>query len=337
MTRKPLMKTALRLAWLLFLLLCIVAAVFYYDPLWVRDQQTRYKLWRHGAHSRYLVAGGHRLHYYEVPPSDGSAGTPLLLIHGLGDHAEAWAPQIPALAAAGFHVYVPDLLGYGRSDKPYITYSIPAEVSAVVDFMHAVGLQRADVAGWSMGGWIAAELTVNHSTLVDRLVLEDSAGIRFDAHFPRTLFTPTDETGLHRLMEMLSSRPAAMPHFVARAALRKLGRGGRVVRSSMDSMEAGKDLLDGRLGAIQQPTLIVWGSEDRLLPISTGLQMHRDIPNSVFATITGCGHLAPSECSGPVLDATIPFLKANPPMRRGEESLPGNPPATPRRMPEPPK
>jgi len=331
------MKIALRLAWLLFVLLCVVAAVFYYDPLWVRDEHVRYSLWRLGAHSNYLEAGGHRLHFYEVPPSDGSTGTPLLLIHGLGDHAEAWAPQIPALAAAGFHLYVPDLLGYGRSDKPDITYSIPVEVSTIVDFMRGVGLNHADVAGWSMGGWIAAELTLDHPAVVDRLVLEDSAGMRFDAQFPRTVFTPTDEAGLHRLMELLSPRPAVMPHFVARAALRKVARGSRVVQSSMDSMRTGKDLLDGRLGAIQQPTLIVWGSEDRLLPISTGLQMHREIPNSLFATITGCGHLAPSECAGPVLEATIPFLKANPAMPRGEETVPGTTPSTPLKLPEPPK
>jgi pimeloyl-ACP methyl ester carboxylesterase len=331
------MKIAIRLAWLLFVLLCIVAGVFYYDPLWVRDQQIRYHLWRAGAHSKYVVAGGHRLHYYEALPLDGSPGTPLLLIHGLGDRAEAWAPQIPTLARAGFHVYAPDLLGYGRSDKPDITYSIPVEVSTAADFMHAVGLQRADVAGWSMGGWIAAELTLDHPALVDRLILEDSAGIRFNATFPRDLFVPTDEAGLKRLMEMLSPRPAAMPHFVARAALRKLARGRRVVQSSMDSMETGADLLDNRLTAISQPTLIIWGSEDRLLPISIGLEMHREIPNSVFATITGCGHLAPSECAHPVLDATIQFLKANPPMPRGEETLPGTTPTSPKKLPQPPE
>jgi pimeloyl-ACP methyl ester carboxylesterase len=331
------MKIAIRLAWLLFTLLCIVAGVFYYDPLWVHEEQIRYHLWREGAHSKYVVVDGHRIHYFEASPSDGSPGTPLLLIHGLGDRAEAWAPQIPTLTAAGFHVYAPDLLGYGRSDKPDITYSIPVEVATMTDFMHAINLQHADIAGWSMGGWVAAELTLDHPTLVDRLILEDSAGIRFKATFPRTLFTPTDEAGLKQLMEALSPRPQALPHFVVRATLRKLASMGRVVQSSMDSMESGTDLLDKRLSAIQQPTLIIWGSEDRLLPISTGLQMHEAIPNSVFATISGCGHLAPKECAGPVLDATIQFLKANPPMPRGEETLPGTTPPTPAKLPQTPQ
>jgi pimeloyl-ACP methyl ester carboxylesterase len=331
------MKTAIRLAWLLFILLCIIAGTFYYDPIWVNEQHIRYRLWREGAHSNNVLVDGHRIHYFESEPPDGSPRTPLVLIHGLGDRAEAWAPQIATLTAAGFHVYAPDLLGYGRSDKPDITYSIPVEVSTITDFMHAVGLQRANLAGWSMGGWIAAELTLEHPALVDRLILEDSAGIRFEARFPRTLFTPTDEAGLKQLMEALSPRPQALPHFVARATLRKFARMSRVVQSSMDSMQSGTDLLDNRLSAIQQPTLIIWGDEDRLLPISTGLQMHEAIPNSVFATITGCGHLAPKECAHPVLDATIQFLKANPPMSRGEETLPGTTPPTPAKLPPAPQ
>ena len=327
------MKVAIRLAWLLFLLLCIVAGTFYYNPVWVNEEYIRFNLWRHGAHSRYVEVDGHHIHYFEA---GAGSGTPLVLIHGLGDRGEAWAAQIPALASAGFHVYVPDLLGYGRSDKPDVTYSIPVEVSTIYDFMHSVRLQHADVAGWSMGGWIAAELTLDHPAAVDRLILEDSAGIRFQAKFPRNLFTPTDEAGLRELQEWLSPRPIQMPPYVARAAIRRLQNQAQIVQSSLDSMQTGKDLLDNRLTAIQQPTLIVWGDADRLLPISTGQEMHREIPNSVLATITGCGHLAPRECASPVLDATIPFLKANPPMPRGEETFAGATPSSPKRLPEPP-
>lgn len=329
------MKIAIRLAWLLFFLLCLVAGVFYFDPLWVSDQLTALQLWREGVHSGYITANGHRLHYLEARPPGGSPGVPLVLIHGLGDRAESWSPQIATLAAAGFHVYAPDLLGYGRSDKPDTTCSIPVETAALTGFLHAVNIGHADITGWSMGGWIAAELTLEHPELVDRLILEDSAGIRFQTTFARNLFTPTDEAGLHRLMAMLSPRPRTMPPFVARAALRRLQRNARVTQGSMDSMQSGADLLDNRLGAIRQPTLILWGDQDQLLPIATGLEMHREIPNSVFATVTGCGHLAPSECWGPVVKATIEFLNAAPPMRRGEITLPGYPSSTPRQTTQP--
>jgi pimeloyl-ACP methyl ester carboxylesterase len=77
----------------------------------------------------------------------------------------------------------------------------------------------------------------------------------------------------------------------------------------MDSMLAGADLLDARLSQIAKPTLILWGAEDKLIPIEVGETMHRDIPGSVFEVVPGCGHLAPAECPKPVLAATITFLK----------------------------
>lgn len=318
------MKLILRIAAALLLIAFVAGATFYWDPLGFNDQQIRYHLWRSHVRSEYIRVDGHRLHYFEAVPSDGSPGIPLLLIHGLGSRGEDWSPMIPTLAAKGFHVYVPDLLGYGRSAKPNVAFSIPLEETVVVDFMHAVHLNHADLDGWSMGGWIAAKLALDHPTLVDRLILDDSAGLTYAPPFARNAFGPTDTAGLARLFDLLTPKPPTLPDFVERATLRKIARGHRIVQSSMDSMLAGTDLLDGTLKNITQPTLIVWGTEDKLIPISIGETMHRDIPNSVFAGIQGCGHLAPGECAVPVLAATINFLKAQPPPQGGQQILRGN-------------
>src|ERR1700722_18631757 len=122
------MKLSLRVV--AFLLLVVVAAglIFYRYPLWVADQHTRFHLWRDGVKSEYVEAGGYRLHYFEAGPAD---GTPLVLGHGLGARGEDWAPLIPRLAAKGFHVWVPDLLGYGRSPRPNVDYSISLEEKTV--------------------------------------------------------------------------------------------------------------------------------------------------------------------------------------------------------------
>jgi pimeloyl-ACP methyl ester carboxylesterase len=319
------MKVLLRIAALVVVLALAAAFVFYWDPLWVNDQHIRFQLWRANVRSEYVMAGGHRLHYFEAAPTDGSPGVPLVLIHGLGSRAEDWAPMIPTLAANGFHVYAPDLLGFGRSARPDVPYSIPLEEGVLVGFMHSVGLTHADLDGWSMGGWIAAKLALDQPAMVDRLVVNDSAGIKFQPSFARDSFVPTDAAALTRLVAFLTPMPRPLPGFVVRATLRKIARGGRIVQMSMDSMESGADLLDARLGSITQPTLIVWGTEDKLIPISVGQAMHRGIPNSVFEAIAGCGHLAPGECPAPVLAGTIEFLKAQPPMPRGERTLPGNP------------
>ncbi len=68
----------------------------------------------------------------------------------------------------------------------------------MTEFMQAVGLTRADVGGWSMGGWIAMKLALDHPELVDRLVVYDSAGIYFPATFGADLFVPADAAGVKR-------------------------------------------------------------------------------------------------------------------------------------------
>jgi pimeloyl-ACP methyl ester carboxylesterase len=314
------MKLALRVVALLVLVVVVAGLVFYRYPIWVADQQLRFHLWRAGVKSEYVEAGGYRLHYFEASPVSG--GTPLILIHGLGARGEDWAAMMPALAKSGFHIYVPDLLGYGRSPKPDVDYSISLEEQTVAQFMQAVHVPRADVGGWSMGGWIAMKLALDHPEMVDRLVIYDSAGTYFPATFGPELFTPTDVAGVKKLYGMLSPRPYGLPNFASEAAVRKLQGNAWVLRRSMASMVNGRDLLDFRLHNIDQPMLIVWGADDELIPLSVGEKIHKGVPQSVLDIIAGCGHLAPAECARPATEGTVEFLRAEPPMLGGEKTFP---------------
>jgi len=316
------MKVALRVLGLLVVLVLVAGSVFYFNPLWVADLQTRVQLWREGVKSEYVEAGGYRLHYFEARPAQGD-GTPLLLVHGLGARGEDWSKMIPAMAAKGFHVYAPDLPGYGRSSKPAdASYSIAMEEAAVVSFMQAMHVARADVGGWSMGGWVAMKLTLDHPEMVDRLVVYDSAGVYFPASFGPELFVPSDAPGVTRLLKILSPHPRTMPDFVVRDVLRKMERNGWVILRSMSAMVGGRDLLDFRLHEIHQPTLVVWGGDDELIPLNVGRKIHAGVPNSALDVVEGCGHLAPLECWQPVVEATDAFLKAQPPMQGGEKTFP---------------
>ena len=316
------MKIVARLLLGLLVLLLIAGFVVYRYPLWLATEHTRFGLWRAGVKSRSVMVGGYHVHYLEAAATDGSRGTPLLLVHGIGARSEDWAPMIPAFAARGFHVYAPDLLGYGRSAHPDIAYSISEEEQMVSQFLAAVGLSHADVIGWSMGGWIAAKLTLDHPGLVDRLVLYDSAGIRFAADYDATLFTPDTVEGMDRLAAKLSPKPVHLPNFLAEAAVRRLQANAWVLRRNLQSMLSGVDLLDNRLSALGKPTLIVWGAQDELIPVSAGEAIHREIPGSVLALEPGCGHLAPAQCTAPILAATVRFLRAQPAIRGGETTLP---------------
>ena len=292
-------------------------------PLWLAVESVRFHLWRSGTRSRYIEVSGQRLHYFEAAPPDGTPGVPLVLVHGLGARSEDWAPMIPTLAASGFHVYAPDLLGYGRSARPAdADFGIGLEEGVVAGFLHAVGLTHASVAGWSMGGWITMKLALDHPDLVDRVVIYDSAGVYFQAAYDFSVFTPTDAAGVQKLLALLMPRPPALPAFVMRDAVRTLGQNAWVVHRSVAAMTSGRELLDFRLYALRQPMLIVWGEQDSLIPPSAGQAIHRLVPGSVLALEPGCGHLAPAQCATPILKETIAFLRSEPPMRGGEITLP---------------
>lgn len=305
-------RAALRKISALLLLLVIAGGLtFYVEPLWVNDQIIRAKLWRQGVHSKYVDVNGYSIHYFEAGQTN-STGTPIVLIHGIGSRGEEWAPLIPALMAQGFHVYVPDLLGYGRSPKPDVDYSISLQESIVLKFMENLHLQPANVGGWSMGGWIALKLALDHPDVVNRLIVYDAAGTYFPPTFDASLFLPTDAASFAALRHMLSPIDTPLPSFVVRAAINNLGKNGWVIQRSYNAMVSGKDLTDFRLPDLHRPTLVVWGSLDRLIPLSVGEKMHREIPASRIAVIAGCGHLAPAECPIPVLKATTDFLKSRP-------------------------
>ena len=335
------LKRTLLALFLLFFLIAIPAGLtFYLYPLWVSDLTIRLHLRQQHVLSEYIDLNGYtgleepktgvpyKIHYFEAYPPriHGkllAPDYPLILIHGLGSRVEDWSPMIPTLAARGFHVYALDLLGFGRSSHPDVDYSINLQVKTVTAFMQAVGVQKADVAGWSMGGWVALKLTADDPSRVNRLVLYDSAGIYFPPTFDASLFTPVNATGLTQLTTMLSPHPRPMPAFVQRAAIRKLRANAWVIERSVTSMTAGRDLLDFQLHRIRVPTLIVWGTQDVLIPPTSGEVMHRDIPNSSLLLVEGCGHLAPAECSRPILRATTRFLRADPPLPPYTQTVPG--------------
>ena len=82
------------------------------------QQGTHFGLFLSRVQSNYVLTPEGRVHYYEAEPRIPGGGIPIVLVHGLGDRDEAWAPMLKRLKRAGFHVYAPDLLGYGRSPRP---------------------------------------------------------------------------------------------------------------------------------------------------------------------------------------------------------------------------
>jgi pimeloyl-ACP methyl ester carboxylesterase len=289
------------------------------NPLWLIDRQTDARLRLHGVHSEFVTVNGYKMHYLV-----GGSGRPLLLIHGLGSRGEDWANLIPHLIAGGNRVYAVDLLGYGLSAKPKDKpYSIAEQAVMVEGFLDSQHLQRVDLAGWSMGGWIAMRVALQQPERIRRLVLLDSAGLRFKLGFDPALFQPASPTDIAQLEGLLIPHPRPLPRFVAMAMLRRGDQIGWVVRRSVQSMMTGQDLLDGKLGALTMPVLIGWGDKDKLIPISVGYQLHAQILQSVLDVYEGCGHLAPGQCIDQVGPSVVDFLNAQPARMAMVRQIPG--------------
>lgn len=131
----------------------------------------------------FLSVNGLKIRYLEganivANSSAGNKKQNVLFIHGLGSSADRWIDIPDALSLQGLHTVALDLPGFGLSDKPVdAKYNIGEFVKVVADFMRSAGIVRASLVGHSLGGYIAAQLAIEHSDLVDKLVLVDSSGM----------------------------------------------------------------------------------------------------------------------------------------------------------------
>ena len=230
-----------------------------------------------------------------------------ILVHGLGGHIEDWEPNIAALAW-GRQVFALDLVGFGRSDKPAGRHSIPFLVEFVNDFMTVKGIPTATLIGESLGGAIALRFALERPDQVEKLVLVDCVG--FGRNASLSLRLPT----LPILGELLT-RPGRAAS--ARSLRRSLHDPAAVTQARVDQdyelsslpdaqasllstlrasanlwgfkSETYRPVLDhGR--EIRMPTLIIWGAEDRTLPLALGRRGAQILPNAQLHIFDDCGH-----------------------------------------------
>jgi pimeloyl-ACP methyl ester carboxylesterase len=260
-----------------------------------------------GIESHNVKVDGYRMHYLATGPA---SGPPVVLIHGLGGRAEDWWNVAPVLAKAGFRVYMPDLLGFGRSQQPAdFSYSVQDQAAVIVDFMGTLGIKQTDLAGWSMGGWIAQLIASEHPERVSRLIIIDSVGLNIKPTWDTNLFVPTSPQQLDQLDALLMPYPPKIPPFIARDYLRIFSRNGWVIKRAMAAMLSGQDVTDNLLPQLKMPVLIIWGSLDQIAPVNQAQTMHNLAPQSQLDVIPGCGHMVPLQCAAEMDPTALKFIQ----------------------------
>jgi pimeloyl-ACP methyl ester carboxylesterase len=140
-------------------------------------------------------------------------------------------------------------------------------------------------------------------------MLFDAAGIYQKPTWNTALFTPTTPREIDELDALLMPHPPVIPGFIARDILRTMRKNAWVIHRAMGTMLAGQGVTDSLLPQLKMPVLIVWGEEDRILPLSQAEKMHALVPQSILEVFPGCGHLAPGQCTPQIGPRVVEFLK----------------------------
>jgi pimeloyl-ACP methyl ester carboxylesterase len=267
-------------------------------------------VWAQAPPSKQVEIFGQKIQYIEA-----GSGPPVILLHGLGGDKSNWAYTTPVLAK-NYHVYVPDQIGFGESDKPLIAYRIGTLVDFLDGFYKKLGIAKAIVVGNSLGGWTAAAFTLAHPEKVDRLVLVDSAGYslaKTGVQAQRELLqvlNPSTVASEKALMGIILANKAMVTDAFAEGAFAQHMRrnDGYTIDRFLDSLLRNEDVIDGKLDAIKVATLVVWGREDGLIPLSAGQMMGTEIAGSQTVILDHCGHVPQIECAVPFNTALMKFL-----------------------------
>ncbi|HEX5451996.1 MAG TPA: alpha/beta hydrolase [Candidatus Limnocylindrales bacterium] len=263
--------------------------------------------------SAWLEMLGAEVRYYQGPEFrtralEAGSGEPLLLLHGIGGHAETWIRNVQRLGEH-FHVYAIDMLWHGFTSKPLLTdlETIPRFVDHILDFFEAAGIDSAHVEGESLGGWIAMRLALWHPERVRRLVINTTAGWPIDgkpslppglAERSMKAIADVQRDYIKSRMEWLVSQPERMTDEMVdvryriwkdpdtRQALENLFRAHLVDGTPKVKF----DIQPDEAAQIKPPAMVLWTDKNPGDGPEVGRDIAAHIPGSQFALIEDSGH-----------------------------------------------
>jgi len=222
----------------------------------------------------------------------------VLFIHGLGSSADRWL-GIPGALSTNFHTIALDLPGFGESDKPAtMDYTIENFKETIVEFMNKIAINdgKTSIVGHSLGGYIAAEVTIEVKSQVERLVLIDSSGMLKKPtplleEYLKVAIYPTKDK-VRKVFEQMVADPTRIPSKLVEGFITRinLANAKYAFKSTLEN-SANTQVGLGRLKLIGDiPTLILWGSEDKVIPTEHSRLFKEGIANSHIEIILDAGH-----------------------------------------------
>jgi pimeloyl-ACP methyl ester carboxylesterase len=232
----------------------------------------------------------YQIRYYDI--SNFSLDLPpVVLLHGLGGSAERWKKIIPYLSTK-YRLIIPDIIGFGYSEKPHVEYTIDFFINFIKKFLNLLNISDVNIIGSSFGGLLALEYAIKYKTEIKKLVLVSPAGMmRYVSttlkHYISAALYPTYENVLRAYQEMMFDSKMvseeSIEDFINRM---NLPNSKYAFMSTLMAFNDQPELID-RLN-IDIPTLIIWGRNDKLIPVRYAKKFK--IPNSKIVILDHCGH-----------------------------------------------
>jgi pimeloyl-ACP methyl ester carboxylesterase len=271
-------------------------------------------------HLRQVDVGGTPVNHVDLGAGDGE---PIVFVHGLGGQWQNWLENLPR-AALERRVIALDLPGFGLTPMPGDEITIPGYGRCVDALCEKLDLGRVDIVGNSMGGYIAAEVAIQFPQRIDQLLLVSAAGITSADIARRPIYTAG------RIATALATHLAAQHRAIAsrpktrHVALELVARHPSLLRADLTYEAffkgAGKPGFEAALRAnleydfrdrlpdIRQPTLIVWGEKDSIIPVRDAQEFERLIPDSRKVVMKDTGHIPMAERPGTFNNVMMEFL-----------------------------
>jgi 4,5:9,10-diseco-3-hydroxy-5,9,17-trioxoandrosta-1(10),2-diene-4-oate hydrolase len=261
------------------------------------------------------LPNGYRIHYL-----DEGSGPVVVFLHGSGNGACGYSNfkgNYPALVKAGYRVIVPDLIGYGYSDKPdNVEYPLAFFIECVKQTLDLIGVTKYTLVGNSLGGAIALGFALTHPLNVERLVLMAPGGV---SDMPEYLAMP----GMAAMFQLFGSTepvtPARMKDFFRKAFVVNPDVvtdelvAERLALMKMQNPQVIKTMkvpnLTERLPEIKTPTLALWGLNENMMPEVGILRLAKGLPNCRMVLVPNCGHWVMMEHRELFNRTVLDFLK----------------------------
>lgn len=256
--------------------------------------------------------------YFE---DQGTGASPLLLVHGILVSAREWDDVTPLLARK-HRVLAPDLPGFGRSAKPAdFPYGRVGYCEHLIGLLDALGVEKVTAVGHSMGGGIAAELAARSPERIDKLVLLDAhcypLDLNLKARLPllpilgRLIFMKLYGRSLFRdyfKKDVWNGKGPPTWDRVDRfydefSPVESRTAAYKVVQATVDIAP-----LAALLPSIAAPTLVLWGEDDRYIPLRLGERLARDIPGARLEVIAGGNHAVNEQFPEQVAEKILAFI-----------------------------